>query len=104
VIVASGLEGRRRRGITFGQVSDGASNTNMLIDADPEHATPWTKPTKFEPTAEFIQKLAGQDSIVAMAGGSVLNVKQDSIPVEVWTALTTKAGGKIMLRDWRPKQ
>ena len=55
----------------------------MLIDVRPEHATPWTKPTEFKPTAEFIKKLADQDSIIAMAGGRVLGAKQDSIPVEV---------------------
>ncbi len=93
--------GRNPSGIGFGQITDGSSNTILLIDAGTANAVEWTKPQEFEPTAEIIGQIIKNGSIVAMGDGSIATMKKDVQP-EILKALLTMNGGEIISEsDWR---
>lgn len=85
-------------GNRFGSITDGMTNTVLLVDAGAGNAVEWTRPTEFEPTAEFLKQMAGKDTIVTMADCSVTVLKKDSATPEELKKMMTKDGGEINRR------
>lgn len=83
-------EDGRARGLSFRDLSDGASNTLLLIEAGPETASLWTQPTavKFEPKEPLktLGTLPLTGFPAAMADGSVRWLAPDVDP-EVFKAM-----------------
>jgi hypothetical protein len=86
------------RGATMLQITDGTSNTLMVVEA--AKAVPWTAPDDVPFDPKQLPKLGGQfpDGFhAAMADGSVHYFKRDIKP-DVLRALITIAGGEAV--DW----
>ncbi len=65
----------QERAVTFGQITDGTSNTILLVVTTPDRAVPWTKPSDFEyrkdAPAEGLQLDDDGSFATAFADGSV---------------------------------
>jgi len=90
-----------RKGIRFQDISDGTSNTIMIVEAS--DAVPWTKPeeVEFDPNKP-LPKLGKQipDGFnVAMFDGSVRFISK-SVSEKTLKALITRAGGEIIGPDF----
>jgi prepilin-type processing-associated H-X9-DG protein len=88
--------------LKFGDVTDGLSNTILVVEAgDP---VPWAKPGDFpfDPKKE-LPKLAlpGVPDVVniAFADGSVRSLVLKNLPEKTLKAMITRAGGEIVDRD-----
>jgi prepilin-type processing-associated H-X9-DG protein len=91
------------RGTGFAQITDGTSNTILIVEA--ERDIPWTKPEDlpYDPRMP-LPKLGGYfpgGFNVGMADGSVRFVS-DKIDDQVLRALITKAGGEVVSLDRIP--
>ena len=86
------------RGIRFGQVTDGLSNTIMVIETSDQLAEPWTKPTEFEFDPDTSWQLFGaytDGTNVALGDGSV-QFFSEFLDLDTWKALFTRDGGEIV--------
>ncbi|MEM9413543.1 MAG: DUF1559 domain-containing protein, partial [Planctomycetota bacterium] len=76
--------GNLTKGVTFGQITDGSSNTLLIVDAGMDHTVVWTQPSDFDPAEhdDIRSALFGLWSKgmiqVARADGSI-----DSLAVDV---------------------
>jgi prepilin-type processing-associated H-X9-DG protein len=86
----------------FQDVTDGTSNTVMVVES--EDAVPWTKPDelKFDPEAKPSLRGAGSPHPggfnTGFADGSVRFIKK-SVSLVVWRALITRAAGEVISAD-----
>ncbi len=86
-----------KRPIRFRDITDGASNTIMLVEADDEHAVAWTKPDDLE--VDLSKPLSGLavrrpgGFLAARCDGSVVFFRTSIDPKEL-AALFTRAGGE----------
>jgi hypothetical protein len=85
------------KGLSFRKITDGTSNTFLMVEADDAHAVPWTAPDdlKFDaekPTAG-IGGHYGEGFLVVMCDGSVQFIAAGT-PVETVRALFTPSGGE----------
>ena len=90
--------------MVFRQILDGLSNTIMIVEVNDDAAVPWTKPADLEfdianPMAHLGHARQGGFN-VAMFDGRVKFVSRD-IDVELFKALLTRAGGEVIVRDFR---
>lgn len=82
----------------FGEITDGLSNTIMLLETSEELAVPWTAPQDYEldiedPTAGlFVKGILN----ILMGDGSVRAIQEGSIDMDVMRALFTRAGGEVV--------
>jgi len=81
-------------------ITDGTSNTIMVIDAGDDHAVVWTKPDDWE--VEPVLNVEGifkshedRGTNVAFADGSVRFI-HDTIAAPTFRALLTRAGGEVI--------
>lgn len=87
------------RGLAFKELSDGASQTILAVEADDEHAVPWTKPEdlQFDPAQAKagLGRHYGLGFIALMADGSVqfFDDKLDSASVR---AMFTRAAQDVV--------
>lgn len=100
VFVGGGAAFENGRGMRFGDFSDGASNTIMVVEA--AEAVPWTKPDDlpYSPSAP-LPKLGGHfrgGFQAAYADGSVRFIP-DSISEKTLRALITRAGAEPLGGD-----
>lgn len=89
---------RRTEPSRFAEITDGTSNTIMLVETSPEAAVPWTAPQDFDVDIAKIalEKLFFQGKTqVTMGDGSVRSL-EDSIDREILKALFTRAGGEVV--------
>jgi prepilin-type processing-associated H-X9-DG protein len=81
------------------EITDGTSNTILVIDANDEAAVPWTKPDDWEVPAPFTTKgLFGhhvRGTNFAFADGSVKFLKDTIAPITL-QALLTRNGGEVL--------
>lgn len=86
-------------GARIASISDGTSNTIMIVEADEDHAVEWTKPDDW--LVDLAKPLAGlsrrhvQSIQVVMADGSV-RLLRDPIEPKTMAALLTRAGGEVV--------
>lgn len=90
------LFGRDKR-IGFRQVTDGTSNTVVIVEVAAEHAQPWTSPEeyRYDPSnpAAKLRVIDGR-STVGLLDGSV-----HTLPIDMpWEALFSIDGGEVI--DW----
>jgi hypothetical protein len=74
----------------------GSRHAILIVEADAEHAVPWTKPEDLEidpenPAAGL--RLDGGSFIVARADGSVGRLPADMGPARLWSLFTRPGGG-----------
>lgn len=91
---------RSKKGIGFGNITDGSSNTIMLINAGNDFAVEWTKPESFEPSDEHLKTIIASEPILGIGDGSVIQIKS-SAPVKEVKEMLTTSGGELTqnLRD-----
>ncbi len=90
------FEGQKK--LTFGAITDGSSNTIMVLEVNDDHAVTWTAPEdwKFDP-ANPSSGLGGahkDGSHIGNADGSVFFVLKDALDPEVLKGAFTIAGGE----------
>jgi prepilin-type processing-associated H-X9-DG protein len=89
-------------GIKFKEITDGLSNTIMVVDANNESAVIWTKPDDWTMPDPFDTKgLLGHHPggvNVGFGDGSVRFVKA-SAALQIWHALFTRNGGEVFSWD-----
>jgi len=86
------------QGVTFAQITDGTSNTWMVVEAD--EGVPWTKPDELEfdpkkPLPKFGTKFNGGFHVL-YADGSVRFYK--NVPASA-AAMITKGGGEVIVDE-----
>ncbi len=85
------------RGPAPGSFEDGAENTAIIVDADDEHAVPWTKPDDFLLQSKALRSglgaLHGDGVLTVLADGRVVNVGSE-VPNHVLAALFTTDRGE----------
>ena len=99
VFVGNGALFQKDQDIGVADVTDGTSNTIMIVEA--KEAVPWTKPDdlSFDPAAAPSLHGAGSPHPggfnASMADGSVRFLK-NTIDLNVFRALITRAGGEVI--------
>ena len=93
------------KGIRFSEISDGSSNTILVVQVDPNHAVPWTKPADyvFDPT----DPLRGLGHAVrypawlaARCDGSVVATESDEASQDEFSAMFTRDAGDTPPERW----
>lgn len=95
--VGPGMLFAGKEGHSINQITDGTSNTAMVVDADDSQAVPWTKPDDWHydsarPLAGLIRPRGGAFCVL-MADGSSRVVRPDVDP-ELWKQVLTIADGE----------
>ena len=102
VFVGKGALFEEGEGTGFQNVTDGTSNTIMIVES--KDAVPWTKPDDLKFDMEAKPSLYGAASPhpggfnAAFADGSVRFIK-NSVSVQVFKALITRASGEVVSSD-----
>jgi hypothetical protein len=83
----------------FRDVTDGLSNTLMVVEAGAEHTVPWTKPEDLDvdpqqPLAKMGRAHAGGFHV--LLGDSAVRFISDSIDARIFRALLTRAGNEVI--------
>ncbi len=90
------------KGVTIRDVTDGTSNTILVVDAGDEKAVPWTKPEDWEvgeaPTVEGLLGHHPEGFNTVFADGSARFVR-GTVHKQVLRALLTISGGEVVSSD-----
>lgn len=83
---------------SFESITDGTSNTILMVEVDDTHAVPWTKPEDWQPSdrnpLEGLGSVNPGGFIVTMMDGSSRFIS-NGIDPETWKALLTTGGGEV---------
>ena len=93
------------KGTRIADITDGTSNTIMVVEANDEKAVPWTKPDDFEYDENNPAKgLGGLHPSVFLAGFADGHVESipNSIPADVLKAFFTRNGHEAIDRNRIP--
>jgi hypothetical protein len=87
------------KGISFDHVKDGLTNTIMVVEADPDRAVEWTRPSDLE--VDFERPLAGLGHLraggfQATLGDGSVHFISNSIDPQVLKALFTRSGREVV--------
>ena len=97
VFVGNGAMWDWVQGTTISQVTDGLSNTLMVVEAD--EGVPWTKPDELEfDPAKNLPKLgkAFKKGFHGLLGDGSVRFFRDSIDARILKAMITMAGGEVI--------
>jgi hypothetical protein len=91
------------KGISIRDITDGTSNTILIVEVNDDNAVTWTKPDDFKtnvkkPLAILVRRGAAGFH-VAMADGSVRYVAR-TVTLETLKAAFTRNGGEVLGPDW----
>jgi hypothetical protein len=93
-------------GVGFRNITDGTSNTIMLVEVNDAAAVIWTKPGDFEPNADDpargLRVLPRGLTMIGLCDGSVFPVRL-SLPADTWKALFTRDGHEIVEDFWQAR-
>ena len=86
--------------VTIADMTDGTSNTVLLVQVQPEHAVPWAKPGDYafdpnDPAAGLGSSADAKSVTVLFTDAAVQSVKKSLMP-EQWIALFTYSGGEAI--------
>ena len=84
----------REVGQRFGSISDGSTNTLLLVDAPDTMAVEWTKPVEFVPSENDIKTMLSREFLAAFADGHVEKIRK-GLSLEVFKAILTRNGGEV---------
>ena len=98
-VCGKGLMFDGEKGRTMSEITDGTSNTILVVEADDDHAVTWTKPDDWQfdpqhPMAGLGRAHPGGFN-AAFADGSVRFISA-SIDPKVFQAMLTIAGGELI--------
>jgi hypothetical protein len=97
--VGEGTAIGRREPTTIADITDGTSNTIMIVTVQPQHAVEWTKPADWEfDEKKPFDKLTGKDGEgfrFSACDGSAHNWAK-AVPPDRLKAWLTKAGGEVI--------
>ncbi|HEY3963041.1 MAG TPA: sigma-70 family RNA polymerase sigma factor [Planctomycetaceae bacterium] len=100
--VGDGTAFDRREPIKISDITDGTSNTIMIVTVQPQYAVEWTKPAEWElDEKKPLDKLTGKDGEgfrFATCDGAAHNLAKVLSPEQLKAALT-RAGGEIVSFD-----
>ena len=86
------------RGISFGSISDGSSNTILVIETDAQSAVPWTQPIDWRFDPDNPKRNLGNSfpsgTTVCWCDCSTQVLDTKNLPDETVRALFTRAGGE----------
>ena len=83
----------------FRNVTDGLSNTLMVVEADASQATVWTKPDPMEIDLDNVIEQMGHihpGGFHALFGDGAVRFITHSIDTELFKAMLTKNGGEVI--------
>jgi hypothetical protein len=83
------------RGLPLSRITDGLSNTIMLVEADDEHAVIWTQPEDIEITAEDAKRdlqIRAPGAFLVVMGDCSLRFLRDGVAPATLTAMLTRGG------------
>jgi prepilin-type processing-associated H-X9-DG protein len=88
---------RLKKPSRFAEITDGTSNTIMLVETAAERAVPWTAPQDYEVDVEDPKAglFEGDTGNFLFGDGSVRNIAR-SIEAQIINALFTRAGGEVV--------
>lgn len=92
------------QGTEYKQITDGTSNTILVVEVGADHAVPWTKPADWKvDKANFLEALQQQGRrafVTAWADGHAKAVSLDITEQELQKALTISGGETLDRRKW----
>ncbi len=92
----------RAEGVTLKEITDGTSNTILIVDAGPDHAVVWTKPEDWEVGADSeMSALIGshpEGATTLFADGSA-HFLPKAVDAEIFRGLLTRDGGEVISYD-----
>jgi hypothetical protein len=88
------------KGTSMRQITDGTSRTILVVEVDPQHAVPWTKPEDIaideeKPAAGLARMPGGGALLVGRADGAVVALPGDIDADTLWSLFTRAGGEKI---------
>jgi hypothetical protein len=85
--------------LSIRDVTDGTSNTILMVDVDDDHAVIWTKPDDFKPDPKTptagLRKDPGKGYLIGIADGSVRPLPA-TIDPKIFHAMLTRDGGEVI--------
>ena len=88
-----------KKEVTIQEITDGTSNTIMLLEVTPDKAVDWTKPEDFEVDAKDplagLKGAANKMFTAGFADGSVRSISEKLDPA-AFKALLTPQGGEVV--------
>ncbi|MCI0457783.1 MAG: DUF1559 domain-containing protein, partial [Gemmataceae bacterium] len=91
---------KKKQNISIASITDGTSNTIMLVEADDEHAVFWTKPDDLD--IDLKKPLAGlalhpPGAFVALFADGRVRLFRKAIDPQKLASLFTRAGGEVVI-------
>jgi uncharacterized protein DUF1559 len=84
---------------SLARVTDGTSNTVMVLEVDDEHAVVWTRPDDFEPDKDDpLKGIVGlrNGKFLTLFGDASVRLLPDTLSKDTIRAIFTQAGGEVV--------